>query len=172
MGLQGPQGATGPAGGAAQVKDATGTVLGTLVGFGRNEIEVYKSGYISRIHPSGKFPVSQIYWTGAACTGSAYLNSGQGNITDGKFAPMYSKTVVFSSSANSLMVASGAQPQTATVNFTAASIENRDDLDGTGTCSVSTGNVSGWPLTAISGPTLGWTVSGTPLSVAGPLQMP
>jgi collagen triple helix repeat protein len=175
-GAAGPQGPIGPQGipGAGSVKDANGHVLGTLVGFsGNNFVTVYSSGYFIRIGIGGNFPVSQIWWTGTPCNGTGYLNDGQGGVV-GSAPTMYAKTVIYSGSLNSLFVPSGATAQVASVNATVTDIEDPGITDGSSVCSSGfLGTESGWQLAPFDAAvTLGWTVSGNPLGVAGPLQLP
>jgi hypothetical protein len=178
-GTQGPTGATGATGpqgtpGAGSVKDANGNVLGTLVGFTFNNfVIIYKSGYFITVGMGGKFPVSQIWWTGSSCSGTGYLNDGQGGVTLGNAPQMYNKTVLYSGSTNSLLVPVGSGAQVVSINATIASSEDFGPTDGSSSCSSSPGSTSGWQLTTFNAATtLGWTLSGNPLAVAGPLQLP
>ncbi len=176
-GAAGPTGPTGPAG-AGIVKDANGNALGALVGFdfSLNNVTIYKSGYFVTVTVSGKFPVSQIWWTSASCGGTGYLNSGAGNVTDGKFYSIYTKAVIFSGQTNSFYT-----PSSPSVNATMGSIENAGSLDGESSCSAGGGANSGWLMNAFDpAATLGWTIisstCGSPAiackAVAGPLQLP
>lgn len=175
-GAAGAQGPIGPQGipGAGLVKDALGNVLGTLVGFsGNNFVTVYKSGYFIRIGMGGAFPVSPIWWTATACTGgTGYLDDGQ----YGAASPpsMYSKSVIYSGARNSLLLAVGSTAQVTSVNATVTSIEEPGATDGSFLCySDFVQSATGWELTPFDGSTtLGWVVSGNPLAVAGPLQLP
>jgi hypothetical protein len=178
-GTQGPTGATGATGpqgtpGAGSVKDANGNVLGTLVGFTFNNfVIIYKSGYFITVGMGGKFPVSQIWWTGSSCSGTGYLNDGQGGVTLGNAPQMYNKTVLYSGSTNSLLVPVGSGAQVVSINATIASSEDFGPTGGSSSCSSSPGSTSGWQLTTFNAATtLGWTLSGNPLAVAGPLQLP
>jgi len=176
QGTTGATGATGPQGtpGAGSVKDANGNVLGTLVGFtGNNFVTIYKSGYFVTVGMGGKFPVSQIWWTGSSCSGTGYLNDGQGGVSLGTAPQMYNKTVLYSGSANSLLVPVGSGAQVVSVNATMASIEDPGATDGSTSCFSSPSSDSGWQLTTFNAvTTLGWTLSGNPLALAGPLQLP
>jgi hypothetical protein len=176
QGATGATGATGPQGtpGAGSVKDANGTVLGTLVGFtGNNFVTIYKSGYFVTVGIGGKFPVSQIWWAGSSCTGTGYLNDGQGGVSLGTAPQMYNKTVLYSGSANSLLVPVGSGAQVVSVNATMASIEDPGPTDGSTTCFSAPSSDSGWQLTTFNAATtIGWTLSGNPLAIAGPLQLP
>jgi len=180
-GPEGPQGPAGPAGSGGVVKDANGNVLGTLIGLSGNafnagtSVIIYKSGYFVRVGINGSFPVSQFWWSATNCTGTAYLNSGIGSAP---FPRTYSKTVVYSLSANSLMVPSGASPLATAVSATnIVSFENSGLIDGEGSCSnQSPSTQGGWPMmTFNAASTLGWVIVGggaTPIGVAGPLQLP
>jgi hypothetical protein len=185
IGATGPQGPAGTGGGGLSVLDANNNVLGNLIGFNENGSLIYKNGFIITILFSGKFPVSQIWWTGSNCTGTPVLNDGNGN-NGGDV--MGTKVVVYSRQANTLYVptatGSGVSANSATsvgVNGI-QSIENsgltsgppdfiRSNPDGSGNCSSSVGNRGGWSLSVINPATvLGWTVNGTPASVAGPIK--
>ncbi|CAG7857389.1 hypothetical protein MCAMS1_02190 [biofilm metagenome] len=189
-GLQGPAGPTGPqgsagTGGGVSVLDANNNVLGVLIGFNRNGVLVYKNGFFVSVLFSGKFPVTQMWWTGANCTGTPVLNDGNGD--DGGFV-MGTKIVVYSRLSNTLYVptATGtgvsANSATSVGPIALQSIENgglstgapdfiRSNPDGSADCTSNSGNRGGWNLTAINPSTaLGWTVTGTPASVAGPIK--
>jgi hypothetical protein len=183
-GAQGPTGAAGapgPAGpqgipGAGTVKDANGRVLGTLVGFtGNNLLTLYNLGYFIVMGMDGKFPVPEIFWTGPNCDGTGYLNDGQGGtVLTGGEPKMYTKTVIYSALTNSLFVPVGAAPEALSVNVIVGSIEDPGLRDGTGTCSsLGAAAESGWQLAPFDAAvSLGWTISGAPLAVAVPLQLP
>jgi hypothetical protein len=155
------------------VNDANGIPVGSLLGLGYGEYLNLKSGqYFFSIGFDGSFPISQIWWTGANCTGTPYLNDGQGGqigqsgITA---SPSYAYDLVYSGVANSLYVLSGANANSISMSENipggSLSIENP-------TCMSSPGDASGWPMTSISASTVGFTASGTPLAVAAPLQLP
>ncbi len=177
-GVAGPTGPTGPSG-AGIVKDANGNALGVLVGVARNTVTVYNSGYNVTLNYSGKFAVSQIWWTGGTCGGTGYLNDGRGNITDGRFPSAYTKTVVFSGQTNAFYTLTSPA-----ANAVMGSIENSGQLDGESSCSAQAAPLptnSGWQLVSFDpAATLGWTLTnstcGSPAiackAVAGPLQLP
>jgi len=136
---------------------------------------------------NGIYPgYSEILWSDASCGGSgsatAYLDA-QGIATT-NFPTMYAKDVIYSASTNQLMlpVVTAGQVTATSATFTLSSVEyagyNSPDYtfaDGVSWCYVSGGTASetGWQLAPIDPATvLGWTVSGTPLQVAGPLQLP
>ncbi|MGI8960382.1 MAG: hypothetical protein ACR2IV_11595 [Bryobacteraceae bacterium] len=188
QGLPGAAGATGPAGpqgpigatgipGAGSVKDALGNVLGTLVGFsGNNFVTVYKSGYFITIGMGGNFPVSHIWWTGTPCSGTGYLDDGQAGQAGllGGAPQVYTKSVVFSASTNSFLVATGTTSQVSSVNVLVSDSEDPGTTEGTSVCSIGVnGTESGWQLSPFNPAlTLGWILTGAPPAVAGPLQLP
>jgi len=183
-GPQGPQGLTGAAGpaGAGVVKDANGNTLGTLISLSGTDVTIYTSGYFITVGITGQFPAAQIWWTGATCNGTGYLNDGAGQIST-NFPTTYRKTIVFSGQTNALMIPTGSTVTVAAQNASMNSIENSGYgapdytfADGVSNCSAQSPVYvgSGWQLTTFdAAATLGWTiVSGSPISVAGPLQLP
>ena len=118
---------------------------------------------------SGKFPVSQIWWTGASCTGNGYLNDANGS-NGGRVTA--AKRVVFSGQTNTLWVPSGSGASITSASAPGIqSIENSGLADGASTCTSEPGTEGGWLLTPLDAATaLGWTVSGSPLGVAGPIK--
>lgn len=162
--------------GARVVKDSAGVLLGTFVGlWDRNTVTVSTpTGFLVNINFSGKFPAQQIYRTGAACAGTAYLNDGSGG---GGGFQMGTNVVVYSGAGNALYVPS------ATTSVTTAAIAtvenfganpNGSGADGTFNCTANVGTFGGWVLTAVPTPvtTLGWgasSISGTPAGVPGPI---
>jgi hypothetical protein len=180
-GAPGPQGPQGAAGSGLSVYDANNNLLGSLIGSFGNGVMVYKNGYYTSVLFSGKFPVSQIWWSNTNCTGTGYLNDG--NSGYGGYV-MGTTQVIFSGQTNTLYVPSGNGASVTSVNGgTLRSIENSGtqggppnyisaDPDGTSNCSGSSGAAGGWLLAPLSAPSaLGWSVSGNPLSVAGPLKV-
>jgi len=165
-GATGATGATGPAGtGAAMLKDANGVSQGNLIAFDNSfKFTVENSGYLYLVGADGAFPTAQIYWTGASCTGTPYLNDGAGG-AGGKMT--ISKRVIYSAQANSLYSMSNpnAGGISTSVSFTAASIENP-------TCMAAAYTASGWALTPTTPAAIGSTASGTPLKVPAPFQLP
>lgn len=174
-GATGPAGPTGPAGSGSGliVNDANGAAVGTLLGQGYGEDLNLKSGkYFFTVGFEGDFPTGQIWWTGPNCTGTPYLNDGNsGNIgqPDYTAAQSYAYSLVYSGVQNQLYLLSNADGNSVatSVNISggAQSIENP-------TCMASVTPASGWPMTAISPGTVGFSASGTPLVVATPLQLP
>ncbi len=192
-GAAGPTGPQGPAG-AGTVRDANGNVLGSLISMGGKngtDVTVYTKGYFVTVGILGLFPVTNaIDWSGTNCTGTAYLDTGYLEPGDSAVTPdlpsTYTKSVVYSAHANSLMVpvstggltASAVNVSTKTVESQVAWATISTIADGVSYCTPTadyggtTGNTIAWPLVNITGATLGWTTSGNPLSVAGPLQLP
>lgn len=150
--------AGGGAGGATLV-DGNAVNLGRVVSTTREAATVLTStGYIVTIPFDGVFKPAQIYYTGAGCTGTAYLNDGNGGTPP--FETIGGKWVVFSGSQNTLMAPATVVSGFSTgVSFTAATIDNP-------TCGASAGLRSGWQLTAISRVT-----AGLPASIATPITM-
>jgi len=183
------------------VKDAKGNVLGAMIAMAGTDVTIYTSGYFVTVGISGEFPVatapflislntvspgySDIFWSGTTCNGTAYLDA-QGLATV-NFPTMYAKDVIYSASANQLMlpVVTAGQVTATSGNYTLASEEiagypspDYTFADGVSWCyQTGTATETGWPLVAIDPATvLGWTVTGTgagkTLQVAGPLQLP
>jgi hypothetical protein len=106
VGPQGPQGPAGSAGGdtaAIQVKDGNGNVLGRMLSI--DDWGVYfltNLGYREYLYYDGTMAPGQIWYTGAGCSGTAYLNSGSPDVPG-----IYAKTVVYSNAFGSLMVPDG-----------------------------------------------------------------
>lgn len=124
--------------------DDNNVKLGTIVGINRATVTIITStGHIVDIlfTPNGthRFPIDQIYWSGANCTGTPFLNDGgvTGSVT-------YSKTLCYSGKTGLLY--SMAAPNvngcsTSAAQPVASTIENP-------TC-MSSGGSSGWSLIAI-----------------------
>jgi hypothetical protein len=156
--------AGGGGGSAPTLVDNNSVTLGTILSFGYDgDVEVLTStGYIVSIYmdPNGTddFPTSQIYWTGASCSGTPYLNDGQGGTGGIK---RYYKLLCYSHSATSLYEMSSPNTNhiSTSVGFTSATIENP-------TCMSSAGSNSGWALTVITN-----TAAGLPATIAYPLSV-
>jgi hypothetical protein len=177
-GPTGSTGATGPQGPAGSgsgliVNDANGAAVGALLSQGYGEDLNLKSGkYFFTVGFEGDFPTGQIWWTGANCTGTPYLNDGNGgNIgqPDYTAGQSYAYSVVYSGAQNQLYVLSGgdANSVATSVNIPGGSLSIENP-----TCMSSVNPASGWPMTAVSPDTVGFSASGTPLVVATPLQLP
>jgi hypothetical protein len=154
----------GGGGSAPLLKDNTGTTLGTILGlsFDGAVTIMTSSGYVVNIlmDPDGthKFPINQIYWTVAGCTGTPYFNDGQGGTGGEK---RYYKQLVYSGVTSSLyeMSSPNANNVSTSVSFTAATLENPS-------CGASAGTRSGWALTAKT-----LTSVGLPSSITYPLSV-
>lgn len=131
--------------------------LGRVLSSNRDQVTILTStGYLIDINWDGSFDVGQIWYTGASCSGTAYLNSGGATpkVISGKW-------VVYSGSFSTLMrplnVTAGVS--TSVGNITVQSIDNP-------TCgSATTGH--GWELVAITN-----TAAGLPATIAGPITIP
>lgn len=136
-GAPGPPGATGP--GATRLLDGDGEVVGTVISAtGWGVSVVTGSGHIAAFQWDGTMYPAQIYYTGAGCTGTAYLNSG-GSTT----VPFSGREVQWSASMGTLMVptdldANGIAPLVTVSVLT---------MDNPG-CNGSPGNQQGWKLAA------------------------
>jgi hypothetical protein len=137
--------------------DGNNVTLGRVISSDAAGATVLTStGYQVTIPFDGVFQPAQIYYTGANCTGTAYLNDGNGGTPP--FSDISGKWVVFSGSMNTLMV-----PATVTSGystgqaFTAATIDNP-------TCGASPGTASGWKLTSIT-----HAAAGLPAVIATPI---
>jgi hypothetical protein len=173
-GSQGPTGPTGPQGiqGVGAVKDANGNTLGTLVDFkfvqgGVSGVTVMTSNfYVVSINLDGTFNQSQVLWTGNSCTGTPYLNSSS------TIQSVYYKSVFFDGVQNSLFVVSGGSSSAPLVASTSGHSINTEENP---TCIGDNTTSNGWAITDVNATTLGWTsgmLTGSPLHVAGPLQLP
>jgi hypothetical protein len=156
--------AGGGGGSAPTLVDANNVTLGTILEFSYDGAVtiITSTGYVINIlmdPTSGhNFPISQLYWTGAGCTGTPYLNDGMGGAGGEK---RYYKMTAYSGSASQLysMSSPNANGVSTSVGFVAATIENP-------ACGASAGSRSGWALTAITNAT-----AGLPASVAYPFTV-
>jgi hypothetical protein len=133
--------------------------LGKVISFARDAATVLTStGYQISIPFDAVLKPAQIYYTGAGCTGTAYLNDGNGGTPP--FDAISGKWLVFSGSMSTLM-----EPATVTAGasngeaFTAATIDNP-------TCGASAGTRSGWKLKAITR-----AAAGLPAVIATPIKV-
>jgi hypothetical protein len=161
-GDKGDTGATGPAGpegGGVRLIDGNNVTLGTVIASGSGSATVLTStGYQIDIPFDGKFYPAQIYYSGGSCSGTAYLNDGQGGTPP--FGAINGKWVVYSGSLKSLMAPAAVSNGVATAEaFTAATIDNPD-------CGADTGTRSGWKLTPITR-----SAAGLPDTIATPLHL-
>ena len=116
---------------------------------------VTSTGYTLDIPWDGQFRNAQIYYTGASCTGDAYLNDGgtNGQTISGKWA-------VYSGSMNTLMApATTANGVATSGGLTSAAIDNP-------ACGTSSGTKSGWKLTPLSR-----SAAGLPNTITLPLRL-
>ena len=115
--------------------------IGTVVEMGGYGVTVLTStGYVMSFEWDGTMSPAQIYYTGASCTGTAYLNSGWSGA-----GPYWGNEVVYSGSFSSLMVPTNLDANNLTPNaaFTSTSIDNP-------TCGTSSGTRHGYLLTTIT----------------------
>jgi hypothetical protein len=168
-GATGPTGPTGPAGSGASltVKDANGNALGTLLSAPGNGMTIYKSGYAISVNIDGTFSPSQIWWSNSSsCTGTPYLNDGQGG--SGGISTYY-HTVVWSGAADSFYVVTGTPTKDSVTSVSAGTgnptIEDPDGAAGSYECDINTApgtnyGYGGWTLATFNVTTnLGWTLT-------------
>lgn len=138
--MAGPEGPAGPAAAGSQLIDGNGRVLGSVLGidsgFSQGATFVTATGHTLTVQWDGRVAGGQIYYSGANCTGTAWLNAGYVG------APaIYGKRVVFSRAFNSLMVPANVNAATgaaASEGFNAATIDNPGCMQG--------GNNGGWRI--------------------------
>ena len=143
-GPAGPTGATGPAGpggGGVVLVDNNSAEIGKVLyadGYGATVLTT--TGHTVSLNWDGTISPGQIYYTGAGCTGTAYLNSGWSGA-----GPLYGSQVVYSGSFGSLMVPTNldANGLTPNASFTSSSIDNP-------TCGSSSGTRNGYLLVSTS----------------------
>ena len=162
VGTAGPAGPTGPAGsstGGLTLKDANNATLGSIIYLGATFTVLTPSKYTVDINYDGTFPSGQIWYTGAGCTGTAYLNSG------GSAPATYidlKNTATFSRAFNKLMVI---DPSTANANGgvleQCVAIQSIDNP----TCMSSVGTFCGWKLINTTNATIG-----LPATIVPPLS--
>jgi hypothetical protein len=141
--------------------DNNNVKLGAITTVGRSTATVITStGYIVDIlfTPDGtnEFPIDQIYWSGANCTGTPFLNDGG---TTGSV--IYSKMLCYSGKTGSLYSMASPNTNGCSVSVShpaAATIENPTCMSGGGT--------SGWSLTAITN-----VAAGLPATIVYPLTI-
>ena len=107
--------------------DSLGQTIGRVMGFNASNFQVLTTaGYVISINYDGTFPISQIRWTGAGCTGTPYFNG-----TGTRFA----RSVVYSGAANGLYMAANATSNGVATATTAvmSTIENPTCMSGSGT---------------------------------------
>lgn len=115
------------------------------------------TGYLLDLPWDGTFYPGQIWYSGASCTGTAYLNSGSSTPTVN-----FGKMLTYSASFGTLMRPTNvtAGVTTSTAGFAVQSIDNP-------TCGASGGTGNGWQLTAITNAS-----AGLPATIAGPITIP
>ena len=161
-GLQGPPGPQGPAGldgdDAAQVRDGANAVLGRMLGVTKTGVNVLTStGHVVGIDWNGEVSTGQLFYTGANCSGTAWLNSGSTAKT------ISSKTVVRSPTLGLLAPAdesTGWILSTSGGSF--ATLHNPD-------CVAAPAGSSGyfaWPLVSVTPASVG-----LPSTITTPLQL-
>lgn len=126
-------------GGGLGVYDGNGVKLGDvteLSGNGRSVSILTSTGHLLTLQFDGTIKNGQIYYSGANCTGNALLNAGSSS-----GPPIWAKTVVFSGSKNSLMVADGVVGN-GTVPLTSMVAQSIDNPD----CGTSSGTNWGWSI--------------------------
>ena len=158
--------AGGGGGGSGKVLvDANNVTLGTIVGFSnRASVTVITSGgYVVDITlelvNGFPFDSDQIWWTGASCTGSPYLNDGG---SSGQ--KRNSNYLVYSGSNTTLYTL--ANPSANGVSTSVAIPGGTQSIENSGSCSSSTGGTSGWALTATTNAAVG-----LPTTIAYPLTI-
>jgi hypothetical protein len=104
------------------LKDKNGNSQGYLISYDNYfNYTVEHSGYLYQLGVDGTFPIAQIWWTGANCTGIPYLNDGIGG-----GAQMLAKNLAYSAKTNLLYTLSNpnALGISTSVAINAQSIEN------------------------------------------------
>jgi hypothetical protein len=147
------------------LKDKNGVSQGFLLGYDNYfYFTVENSGYIYEVGADGTFPAGQIWWTGANCTGTPYLNDGGSG-----GATMLAKTLTYSAKTDLLYTLSNPNSDgiSTSVAITAGSIENPTCYNNTPAQAAG-----GWAMTSVTPATIGSTASGTPLKVPAPFQLP
>ena len=181
----GPAGPMGPAGtgGGLVVKDANGVTLGTLLSFGSGTTNASSTSQIWAYTPT-KYTVgidmggtlvtpTQIYYMGANCTGTAYLNSGSSNTT----RYMYGKSAFWSTANKQLYVptAGSIDAQGRAVTVTGINYATQEDPT-TGACSAATGTPTTralFPLATVTQQAIGLPAPvSASQNIAVPLQFP
>ena len=161
-GPMGPAGPAGPAGpGAPVLKDANGFSVGTVDSMTRNAVTVITSkGYLLTVRWNGSIANAQAYYSGAGCTGTAYLNSGGSGLN-----PLYAKTLVYLGTPGTLAVPATLDGTGSAENLplTSAAIDNPS-------CGPSVGTRNGWELKPASASDVGLP-GGTTNQLVAPLTL-
>jgi hypothetical protein len=106
---------------------------------------------------------TQIYWTGANCTGTPYLNSASSTA-----GPRWSKFVAYSSTANQLYTLASPDANGESTPISGPTTVS-NEISGSCTAGGHTNQLL-FPLTPVTPATIGITATGNPLKVATPLQ--
>jgi hypothetical protein len=158
IGPVGPIGPAGPGGGVV-LRDGNDVSLGNVVGMASWGITVLTSGnYMLDVAWDGSMYPAQAYYTGADCTGVAYLNTG------GSPGVIYAKSVVYLATPNSLAVpdTNAAGGAFGSSSMTAAGIDNP-------TCGSSSGPQQGWKLKPVTPADIGLPAGSGDGQLATPL---
>jgi len=160
IGPAGPPGPPGPAGGGLTARSADNIELGKVISLYDSGVELLTStGHLVYIDWTGGFGAGQIIYTGANCSGDAYLNSGHNVLRQ-----MWGKSVVWSNSKNSLMVPELVDPATG-VSWTMAPAGGAQSMDNPDCGPYTSGN-HGWKLKAVTRAQVGLPTSiNTPIRV-------
>jgi hypothetical protein len=138
--------------------------LGSFVYFNQSSVQIMTStGDLVNVNfqadgSANDFPIDQIYWTGASCTGTPYLNDGGETGSQ-----QYYKVLCYSGSAHQLyrLASPDANGLSTSVTFTSAGyLENPTCMSGYPIPE------SGWALTAVS-----LTTVGLPSTITYPLSI-
>jgi hypothetical protein len=164
---------------AIQISDGNNNVLGRFAGlYDDRGAFVYKDGYFARVFLSGAFRSAYLLWTGPNCTGTPFLAGGLPGVMSGTHVIQYSGIT------NGFYVVSGpgvAAPALSQVAILSKESPGGDvspengwptsESDGSAYCRPNVGNFDAWALTPIDlGAALGWTVTGWPAHVPGPIR--
>jgi hypothetical protein len=165
---------------APEVFDAGGRVLGTLVQFPSpaapyDSALVLARGWLVRVNLDGTFPVgtgTRLFWTVQGCAGHPWLQDPSGGIgiTGARF-------IAFSKVSNSFWSpympgATSVEPAQPAVLALSAETGDGCDLLQYQDAWTPGITIAGWPLAPLDvARVLGWSVSGNPLHLAGPLAI-
>lgn len=163
-----------PGGGGLAVYDANNVKLGTLIDLpagnisSTNYVTVQTSTgylvtiYLTKINNSDYLLGSQIYWTGANCSGTPYLNAGSSNTNY-----RYAKVLTYSYSTGSLYSSSNPNADGTSQSVTMPTIASQESPT-TGACTTVTTppTTLGYALTPVSRAT-----AGLPSAIARPLSI-
>ena len=159
QGEQGPQGVPGV--GGVELKDSAGPPIGDIVSVSATGVTVRPSAnFLVTLDWDGQVATRQIFYSGAGCSGTAYLNSGN------TAKAMWGRTVVRSPTLG-LLVPAAVQPSGQAVSLisglTYAALHNPDCVAPPSNSS----NYYAWPMISVTAPAVG-----LPVTVVPPLVMP